>query len=736
MVLRSGKKARLLWIVAAALGLLVWPAPAGAGLNVGHSGWEWSNPLPQGNTLNALDFSGMNGYAVGNFGTLLKSDDGGQSWDALRPGTTEDLTHVQVIGPVSFVAGGGCVLRRSDDGGVTFRRLRWIESETRCDSRIVGVSFPDAITGYVLTEDGGVYRSDDGGESWFPTDRVPASTMGDDQARATDLRFLDLDLGFATTRKGIYRTSNGGLSWNLQATRPGGFESVYFPDPGVGYAAGRGGAVYRTTDGGIHWYATTTNASASSLTLTSVRCADALLCVVTTSATNRVLRTLDGGASWSSVALPVGADALATAFASPTAVVAVGSSGALAASKNGGETWTAAGAGLAGSFARLRGGSGFLAFAIGNHGALARTDDGGRSWTDVTIPTSDALVDVSFADESTGFALDLSGVLFRTDDGGASWQTIGNGLDAQALLALDGDIVLLVGPRGIRRSFDGGADFTREGPRSLRRAVLFGIDFADGALFAYGPTSLYTSRDGGTNWRKLGRPDHRPLAEVDFVSPRIGFALGKGGRVWRTRNRGKTWRELLATGTDGGIDLAFSDERSGYLASNDLFFAKGDRRPDYVLRTVDGGRSWRPQLVSGSRDISGVVTTGESIDLLLASGNEFFSTTTGGDSGANSSLTLSGPRGRLSRPRTITVRGRLTPADGGEQVIVSSTEADPRRRRGAIDWRFKTARVRSDGRFVSTWRVRRTSAFVAQWTGNEERRGAGSKVLKVRVKGR
>jgi hypothetical protein len=89
----------------------------------------------------------------------------------------------------------------------------------------------------------------------------------------------------------------------------------------------------------------------------------------------------------------------------------------------------------------------------------------------------------------------------------------------------------------------------------------------------------------------------------------------------------------------------------------------------------------------------------------------------------------------LPRTRTVTVKGRLTPAEGGEQVIVSSTEADPRRRRGAIDWRFKTARVRSNGRFVSTWRVRRTSVFVAQWTGNEELRGAGSKLLKVRVRG-
>jgi photosystem II stability/assembly factor-like uncharacterized protein len=450
---------------------------------------------------------------------------------------------------------------------------------------------------------------------------------------------------------------------------------------------------------------------------------------------------MGGGDTWSSVFLPGSAVVLATAFTStPGAVtpgiVAAGSSGTIATSADGGGSWSPVGSELGGSFARLRGGSGFLVFAIGNHGALARTGDGGRSWAFTSVPTSEALVDISFADGTHGVALDLAGTLFRTDDGAVSWQAVNSNLDAQAVLALSDEEILLIGPRGIGRSFDGGQQFEREGPGSMRRAVLFGIDFAEGALFAYGPTSLYTSRDGGTSWRKLGRPDHRPLAEVDFTSPRVGFALGKGGRVWRTRTRGRSWRELVGAGTDGGIYLAFSNEREGYLAANDLYFAKGDRRPDYVLRTADGGLSWRPQLVSGSRDINSIVATGESVDLLLAGGDQFFSTTTGGDLGARSSLALTSRRKRLSKPRKVEVRGRLSPAEGGEQVIVSSTEADPRRRHGAVDWRFKSARVRSNGTFSSTWRVRRTSVFVAQWTGDAVHRGAGSKVVKIRVRSR
>ena len=90
---------------------------AAAGVSVPHSGWEWSNPLPQGNSLRALDFAGASGYAAGDFGTLLRSDDDGASWRGLGTGIREDLTEVQEIDPDSVVVAGGCALQRSDDGG-------------------------------------------------------------------------------------------------------------------------------------------------------------------------------------------------------------------------------------------------------------------------------------------------------------------------------------------------------------------------------------------------------------------------------------------------------------------------------------------------------------------------------------------------------------------------------------------------------------------------------------------
>jgi hypothetical protein len=259
------------------------------------------------------------------------------------------------------------------------------------------------------------------------------------------------------------------------------------------------------------------------------------------------------------------------------------------------------------------------------------------------------------------------------------------------------------------------------------------VDRAGDVIVAHGPTTLLMSRDGGKAWRVVRRPDHRPLATVDFVTARHGFALGKGGRAWRTRNGGRTWREVLAIGTDGALEVAFSDTRNGYVAARDLFFARGSGRPDYVLRTTDGGATWRPQLVTGHGRVLALVAAAGGADQLLDSDSELFRTRSGGDARKRTTMRLIARRKRLKKRGRVTLRGRLSHARAGDQVVVSKANIDPRSRKGANDWDFKSVRVRSGGSFTVGWTIRRSTAFVAQWPGDGARRGAGSRVVKVRV---
>src|SRR6185312_6602269 len=102
---------------------MAFACPAGAAVQVSQSGWQWGNPAPQGNTIRAIGTLSGRAYAVGDAGTALRTDDGGATWRGLNTGTALDLDRLQVITPdVLLIQGGkGCVVRRSDDGGATFR---------------------------------------------------------------------------------------------------------------------------------------------------------------------------------------------------------------------------------------------------------------------------------------------------------------------------------------------------------------------------------------------------------------------------------------------------------------------------------------------------------------------------------------------------------------------------------------------------------------------------------------
>src|ERR687890_2532560 len=120
-----------------------------ADVTVGQSGWNWGNPQPQGNTLHTVEFAGGRGYAAGQFGTLLRTDDGGRNWIGIPTGITSDLARIRAIDQNTVVIGSGCVLRRSDDGGTTFKRLPFT-TETDCPATVASLSFPSPQVGYLL----------------------------------------------------------------------------------------------------------------------------------------------------------------------------------------------------------------------------------------------------------------------------------------------------------------------------------------------------------------------------------------------------------------------------------------------------------------------------------------------------------------------------------------------------------------------------------------------------------
>src|SRR5437764_13530954 len=80
----------------------------------GSSSWHWQNPLPQGNNLRGASFVDADtGTAVGEYGTIVRTTDGGNSWTVQASGTTQtlwavsftDANHGTAVGAAGQIVG-------------------------------------------------------------------------------------------------------------------------------------------------------------------------------------------------------------------------------------------------------------------------------------------------------------------------------------------------------------------------------------------------------------------------------------------------------------------------------------------------------------------------------------------------------------------------------------------------------------------------------------------------------
>ncbi|MEA2483928.1 MAG: hypothetical protein QOC55_1875, partial [Thermoleophilaceae bacterium] len=417
--MKNRRAARAALAVTLALGSLCAGSDAGASVFVGHSGWFWANPLPQGNTLRAIDFAGTRGYAVGDFGTVMRSDDGGASWSGLTTGTTAGLRVVRAVSRDVFVVAGKCIVRRSDDGGASFRTLPWSPAGSSCRRQVESVAFPSAQSGYLLLSDGSLLHTRDGGQSWTARTAIPgtAATGAGSAMHPSDVFFTSADAGFVTTGSGIvYRTTDGATSWSPVAQAPQHLDSIFFADAQTGFAAG-GASILRTTDGGATWSQQGVVTPPASVDW--IRCGTPLTCMAATAGGDRLLRTDDGGDTWTAIS-PATRPLYAAAYAESGAVAAVGQAGTTVWSQDAGHNFVRVSDDLDTRFTLLHAVSPDTAYVAGRGGTMARTTDGGRTWSTLAPPVADRILDLSFPTVSTGFALAPDDVLMRTDDGGAS----------------------------------------------------------------------------------------------------------------------------------------------------------------------------------------------------------------------------------------------------------------------------------------------------------------------------
>jgi photosystem II stability/assembly factor-like uncharacterized protein len=597
-------------------------------------------------------------------GGVWKSNDYGRTWTPIFDQAPTQSVGAIAVAPsdpnIIYVASGeglhrpdlsvGNGIYKSTDAGKTWNHLGLRDGQ-QIPALVVNPRDPNQLFAAVLghpygpNEERGIFRSTDGGNTWQKVLYKDENTGGSDieiDPSNPDVLYASLwemregpwedNNQFQGTGGGLFKSTDGGSNWHalknglpnnltqinvaIAASQPRRLYATVATTEKGEYGSGAGLGVYRSDDAGGSWHTATSDPrpamriGGGDLPVPRV---DPKNPDVVYSASIVVVRSRDGGKTWSSIRGAPGGDDYQNLWINPVdpnILLVVSDQGAIV-TVNGGQTWSSwynqptaqlyhvattsafpykvcAGQQESGSVCILsRGNDGEITFrdwhpvATIEYGYVAPDPldpdiiyGGGRNevskyhWStgqvqNVTpIPVRNAKYRTDRTEPTLFSPIDphilyfASNVLFKTTDGGQSWQTISPDLTRENLAV----------PPSV------GA-LTAKNPDAVKQR---------GVIYALAPSF----KDVNTLW--AGTDD---------------------GLIWITRDGGKNWNnitppELTAWSKVTQIEASHFDDQSAYASVSR--FRIDDLHP-YIYRTHDGGKTWK--LISSSLPADAPVDT-------------------------------------------------------------------------------------------------------------------------------
>ncbi|MCF8237785.1 MAG: T9SS type A sorting domain-containing protein [Saprospiraceae bacterium] len=188
--------------------------------------------------------------AVGDSGVIIRSDDGGESWDIVQGADQESLVKVAFFDQVNGIAVGSNIYLTSDAGNT------WTsQNQPGSFADVEVLSNSDCLISSPVT---GIWRSADMGKTW---EVLLDENKGEG---VTHMSFISSDIGYALqTGQGggtmsTLHSMDGGETWATIEAQSGQestvLEALEFISPSLGYRAGWYlGHLTRTTDAAENW---------------------------------------------------------------------------------------------------------------------------------------------------------------------------------------------------------------------------------------------------------------------------------------------------------------------------------------------------------------------------------------------------------------------------------------------------------------------------------------------------
>ena len=490
-----------------------------------------------------VDYLGINfvnpdtGWAVGDLGTLIKTTDGGDSWEVEETNTTTPILKVRSYnGQIVIASGFNGLILRSTDGGETFTQI------------------PSGVTG----------------DLW-------------------GLKMINDTLGWACGNSNSFiKTTNGGVTWQVQSI-PGYSSDLWWIDflnENYGFICGNDGKVFKTTDGGNNWQIIQT---VTSNYLFSIDLIDSLHIAAAGDSGSHIYSS-DGGETWQETPmyqLLNGTINCVKYVNYDTGYVAVNDFKILYKTTDRGETW---------QLDVLRIGEYEIQFfpeekvgySAGTGLTILKAKGDFDTWNKAII--NDDFTDVYFTSTQKGFAISsgMDGRLYSTTNSGVSWDSVPGAPGGSDLLFLD-SLTGFIGSNLIYKTTDGGENwFLPNVPGDIGsvRKIFFINRTIGWATTDWTPTSnskILKTTDAGENWFLQLEDGIDGFTSICFIDSMSGWATSR--YIWQTTNGGNNWVQRTDIHAFFSDDVYFMNSDNGWISSYSSISTS-------LFRTADGGGNW------------------------------------------------------------------------------------------------------------------------------------------------
>jgi ligand-binding sensor domain-containing protein len=464
--------------------------------------------------------------------------------------------------------GGG--LFKSDDGGQSWRH----SAKGMKDDFVVTLVITPDQTVYAGTIRAGLYKSLDRGESWV------GLNDGLDHAEVRAILPLPDGRMYAGTLQGIYASEDAGLHWRSVHTgmQPVLVRSIIQGNGRELYMGTQGLGIFKTSDPATGWTPIADDffyepGFRETVVRSLIRDGRGDLYAGTFG--SGIFKSRNGGKSWNKANEGLGSLSIRALVSSRKGFLYAGTGRGVFESRDGGRSWREINQGLSNrpveSLAVGDGESLYVGTGIGIYGRRSE----GAEW----VPLNRGLLIPRIRDlvqDSKGTlyaATDGRGVL-KSPDGGKSWIARNDGLPTLSTLSVavtEAETLYVATRDGLLRRRPKEEEWQLLGGPTLPRVLCVGADKE--MVWAGTDRGLYQSRDGGERWELVETVGREAIRQLRLGGEEIFVVSDRG--IWAGRKG--TWHELPWPAASPPVALSLGPQgRLAAATTDDLYLRNGE----------------------------------------------------------------------------------------------------------------------------------------------------------------